>query len=192
MKTNILKSTALVLAVFATMSFTIVKKETKQVKTRESKIIWVGKKEIGSNHKGTINIQKGFLEFKKDKLIGGEIMVDMNSITVTDLEGDYKKKLEGHLKAADFFGTDMYQRSKLVFTKVEGKNGKYSITGDLTIKGISKPVNFDLVVDGNTASTTLNIDRTLYGIKYGSSSFFDNLKDKAIKNEFELSVHLVF
>ena len=188
MKTNILKSTALVLVALITMSFTVIKKETKQVKTRESKINWVGKKEIGSDHKGTINIQNGVLEFKKDKLVGGEIMVDMNSITVTDLEGNYKNKLEGHLKADDFFGTDKFQSSKLVFTKVEGKDGKYKVTGDLTIKGITKPVSFDLVVDSNTASTTLNVDRTLYGIKYGSSSFFDDLKDKAIKNEFELTI----
>lgn len=192
MKTNILKSTTLVLVAIVTMSFTVIKKETKQVKTRESKINWVGKKEIGSDHKGTISIQNGVLEFKKEKLVGGEINVDMNSITVTDLEGGKKSKLEGHLKADDFFGVNKFQSSKLVFTKVEGDNGKYKITGDLTIKGITKPVTFDLVVDGNSASTTLNVDRTLYGIKYGSSSFFDDLKDKAIKNEFELNVTLVF
>jgi polyisoprenoid-binding protein YceI len=192
MKTRILKLTAVTLIALITMSFTVIKKETKQIKTRESKVNWVGKKAIGSDHKGTINIQNGTLEFKKDKLIGGEISIDMNSITVTDLEGDYKNKLEGHLKADDFFGVDKFQTSKIVFTKIEGNDGKYKVTGDITIKGIIESITFDLDVKGNTATAKLDIDRTKFGIKYGSSSFFDNLKDKAIQNNFELNVHLVF
>lgn len=192
MKTRILKSTAVALIALITMSFTVIKKEVKQVKTRESKVNWIGKKEIGGEHKGTLNIQNGTLEFKKDKLVGGEISVDMSSITVTDLEGDYKNKLEGHLKADDFFGVANFQTSKIVFTKVKGNDGKYKVTGDITIKGITESVTFDLTVNENTASAKVVIDRTKFRIKYGSSSFFDNLKDKAIQNNFELNVELVF
>lgn len=192
MKARILKSTAVALITLITMSFTVIKKEVKQVKTRESKVNWVGKKEIGSDHKGTINIQNGTLEFKKDKLVGGEVSIDMNSITVTDLEGKSKNKLEGHLKNDDFFGTTKFQTSKIVFTKVEGKGGKYKVTGDITIKGITESIIFDLEINENIATANLEIDRTKFGIKYGSSSFFDNLKNKAIKNSFELNVKLVF
>ena len=192
MKTRNFKSTAVAIIALITMSFTVIKQETKEIKTSESKINWVGKKEIGNDHKGTINIQNGTLVFKKNKLVGGEVNVDMNSISVTDLEGDYKNKLEGHLKSADFFGTEKFQSSKLVFTKVEGKDGKFKVTGDLTIKGITESIVFDLNIDGNTATAKLDVDRTKYGIKYGSSSFFDNLKDKAIKNDFELNVKLIF
>jgi len=194
MKVNFLKSASLVLVAVVAMSFSAVKKDVKQIKTRESKVNWVGKKQIGSDHYGTINIQNGNLEFKagKDKLVGGMIMVDMTSIVVTDLEGDYKNKLEGHLKSDDFFGTNNYKSSKLVFTKVSKKKGLYTVVGDLTIKGITESITFDLKISGNTATTKLNIDRTKFGIKYGSSSFFDDLKDKAIKNDFELNVSLVF
>ncbi len=194
MKVNFLKSASLVLVAVVAMSFSAVKKDVKQIKTRESKVNWVGKKQIGSDHSGTINIQNGNLEFKagKDKLVGGMIMVDMTSIVVTDLEGDYKNKLEGHLKSDDFFGTNNYKSSKLVFTKVSKKKGLYTVVGDLTIKGITESITFDLKISGNTATTKLNIDRTKFGIKYGSSSFFDDLKDKAIKNDFELNVSLVF
>ena len=192
MKTRNFKSTAVAIIAIITMSFTVIKQETKEIKTSESKINWVGKKEIGNDHMGTINIQNGTLVFKEDKLVGGEVNVDMNSISVTDLEGDSKNKLEGHLKSADFFGTEKFQSSKLVFTKVEGKDGKFKVTGDLTIKGITESIVFDLNIDGNTAAAKLDVDRTKYGIKYGSSSFFDNLKDKAIKNDFELNVNLVF
>lgn len=192
MKTRILKSTTVVVIAIVAMSFSFVKNELKKVNVKESKISWIGKKEIGSDHKGTINIESGALEFDKKKLVGGEIIVDMTSITVTDLEGDYKYKLEGHLNADDFFDTAKFKTSKIVFTKVVAKDGVYNITGDITIKGITESIVFDLHIHDNTASTTLHIDRTKFGIKYGSSSFFDGLKDKAIKNKFELNVKLVF
>ncbi|MEI6866145.1 YceI family protein [Flavicella sp.] len=192
MKTKVVKLTAVALVAFIGMSFSVLKNEVKQIKTRESKVSWIGKKEIGSDHQGTINIKSGFLEFKKDQLVGGEISIDMSSITVTSLEGNGKKKLENHLKTDDFFGTDNFKTSNLIFTKVTGDNGQYNITGDFTIKGITKSITFDLNITGSTATANLEIDRTIYGIKYGSSSFFDDLKDKAIKNNFELNVKLVF
>jgi polyisoprenoid-binding protein YceI len=191
MKTTMIKSAAVVLVAFVTMSFTTIKKEVKPIKTEESNINWVGKKVTGQ-HSGTIGIKEGGLEFKKDKLVGGSIVVDMSSIEVTDLEGDYKNKLEGHLKADDFFGTDNFKTATLVFTKVEAKDGKYQVTGDFTIKGITESIQFDLNIEGNKATSSLKINRTKFGIKYGSSSFFDGLKDKAIYDDFELEVTLVF
>ena len=71
-------------------------------------------------------------------------------------------------------------------------NGVYAITADLTIKDVTAPVTFDLTVKGNNASTKFMINRTKYGIKYGSGSFFENLGDKAINDEFELTVNLQF
>ena len=116
----------------------------------------------------------------------------MNSIDVTDLEGKGKANLEGHLKSKDFFGVEENPTSRLVFTQVEGSAGVYQITADLTIKEIIAPVEFVLNVSENKATTSFKIDRTKYDIKYGSASFFDNLKNKAIDNEFELSVSLQF
>jgi len=118
----------------------------------------------------------------------------MNSLSCSDLKaGEGKEKLEGHLKSADFFGTDKYATSTLVFKTVASKgNNVYTVTADLTIKDKTNPVTFDLTVKGNTASAALKVDRTKYDIKYGSGSFFDNLGDKAIDNEFELKVALVF
>jgi polyisoprenoid-binding protein YceI len=78
-----------------------------------------------------------------------------------------------------------------VFKKIKAvSTSLYSITADLTIKGITKPITFDLAIKGKTATTTLNINRTLYDIKYGSKSFFDSLGDKAISDEFELKIAL--
>ncbi|WP_139958101.1 YceI family protein [Flavicella sediminum] len=185
------KLTGLVLVALVTLSFTTLKKETKSIKTDESKIEWVGKK-IGGQHTGDLMFKSGDLIFKGEKLVGGSFVVDMSSINVTDLSGKMKGKLEGHLKADDFFGVDKHATSTLVFTKVKGANGKFAVTADITIKGITESINFDLLVKGNTATASLKVDRTKHGIKYGSSSFFDNLKDKAIDNEFELNVALKF
>ena len=117
----------------------------------------------------------------------------MTSLTATDLTGEYQGKLNGHLKADDFFGTDKFSTATLVFKKIVTKKpNTYTVTGDLTIKGITKPVTFDLATTANTASTAFKIDRTKYDIKYGSGSFFDSLGDKAINDDFDLVVALKF
>ena len=188
MKNTILKSTALLFVLLLT-AFTAT--ETKQVDTDQSIINWVGHKVTGQ-HEGTISLQEGVLEFNEDQLTGGNFVMDMTSINTTDLEGDYKNKLDGHLKADDFFGVKNHQKATLVFTSVTKNETNYAVVGDLTIKGITNKITFDLTVSDNTATTTFQVDRTKFGIKYGSASFFDGLKDKAIYNEFDLKVSLKF
>ena len=191
MKKTMIKSTVAVLLALVTLSFTTIKKEKKEINKTQSSIKWIGKK-ITGQHDGTINFSSGYLEFNGKTLVGGAFVVDMNSIEVKDLQGEYKGKLEGHLKADDFFGVDKFATSTLVFKSVKGAKGVYHIMADLTIKGITVPTHLELKVNGDTATTSVKIDRTKFGIKYGSSSFFDNLKDKAIDNEFELNVALKF
>lgn len=175
-----------------TFSFTKVNAQQKEIKIENSKVVWKGYKVTGS-HEGTINLKSGFLTFNEGNLNGGEFVMNMNSLITTDLEGEYKSKLEGHLKSDDFFGVEKNPTAALIFTKVE-QNGKnaYKVTGDLTIKGITKQIVFDFSVYGNKATTSLKIDRTKYDVRYGSTSFFDNLKDKAIYDEFDLIADLEF
>lgn len=185
-----LKSFAFVLVAFVTFSATAQK--TTKVDASKSTINWVGKKVTGK-HEGTVNLKDGALVFEGKKLVGGNFTVDMTSITVTDLEGSMKGKLEGHLKADDFFGTDKYETSKLVFKKIATKdNGIYTIYADLTIKDKTNEVVFDIVVKDKTATAEVIIDRTKYGIEYNSGSIFDGLGDKAIYDDFTLNVFLSF
>ncbi|MFP9113828.1 YceI family protein [Flavobacterium sp. RHBU_3] len=167
--------------------------QTKKIDVKASAINWVGKKVTGQ-HSGVISFKEGSLTFAKGKLTGGTFTVDMNSINVTDLKaGEGKEKLEGHLKADDFFGTDKYATATLVFTSVKEKSKNvYTVTADLTIKGKTNPVTFELTTGQKAASTAFNVDRTKYDIKYGSKSFFEGIGDKAIYDEFELSVKLVY
>ncbi len=164
----------------------------KEVKKDQSTVTWKGYKVTGS-HTGTIDLKSGALMFEDDKLVGGEFVVNMSTLISTDLEGEYKGKLEGHLRSDDFFGVASHPTSKLVFTEVKasGKNS-YEVTGNLTIKGITKPVTFDVSVYGSKATATMKVDRSLYDVRYGSGSFFDNLGDKTIYDEFDLVVDLEF
>jgi len=181
------------IALLVTFGTAVATAQGKKVNVEKSKINWVGKKVTGQ-HEGTISFQDGSLEFKSNKLVGGSFTVNMTSVNVTDLKaGEGKEKLEGHLKSPDFFGTEKYTTASLDFKKVTSKGkGVYTVTADLTIKGITKPVTFDIAVTANSATTSFKVDRTKYDIKYGSGSFFDNLGDKVISDEFDLTVNLQF
>ena len=176
----------------ATFAFTNIEDGTVQVNVEKSSVAWKGYKVTGS-HKGQIALKNGALTFNEGVLVGGEFSIDMNTIENTDLEGEYKTKLEGHLKSDDFFGVSKYPDAKLVFKTVKstGKNS-YEVTGDLTIKETTKSVTFDLSVYGNKATANVKIDRSKFDVRYGSTSFFDDLKDKAIYDEFDLVADLEF
>jgi polyisoprenoid-binding protein YceI len=99
-----------------------------------SSVEWKAYKVTGE-HMGTVNLKSGILMFEGGKLTGGQFEVDMTSINVTDLTGEYKGKLEGHLKSDDFFGVEKNPTASLILTNVI-PNGvdRYKIEGDLTIK----------------------------------------------------------
>ena len=181
------------IALLVAFSATTINAQTKKVDVSKSKINWVGKKVTG-RHEGTVNLKDGTLVFKGKKLTGGSFTIDMTSINTTDLKaGQGKEKLDGHLKADDFFGTENFPTSTLIFDSViDNGNNIYAVKANLIIKGINKPIFFNLLVNNSKATTSFKVDRTKYNIKYGSGSFFDSLGDKAISDEFELAVELFF
>ncbi len=192
MKKSVLSLAFALVFGFAATATEPIEGEKKEVNTETSKVTWKAYKVTGS-HTGTVDLNSGALMFEGDKLIGGEFVVDMPTLVSTDLEGEYKGKLEGHLKSDDFFGVTTHPTAKLVFTEVtaSGKNS-YEVTGDLTIKGITKSVTFDVSVYGSKATATMKVDRSQYDVKYGSGAFFENLGDKTIYDEFDLVVDLEF
>lgn len=181
----------LALALIVTLSASV-NAQTKKIDAAKSTINWVGKKVTGE-HTGNVKFKDGSLTFKGKAVTGGVFNVDMTSINVTDLKaGEGKEKLEGHLKADDFFGIEKFPTATLKFTSVKAKSaGVYAVTADLTLKGVTKPVSFELTTTGNKATANFNVDRTKYDIRYGSASFF-NVGDKAINDEFEVAVTLVW
>ena len=188
---------ALVIVAIAFSAFTINdRNSTMNVDVAESKVTWLGKKVTGE-HTGTIKIASGGLQFNEDKLVGGSFEIDMKSIENADVENqEYNQKLVGHLKSDDFFGVEKYPRAILVVTDVNQKSAsKYHVKGDITIKGITKsiefPVEVSLMESKAVASASLTIDRSEFDVRYGSGSFFDGLGDKMIYDDFRLDVTIV-
>jgi len=170
------------------------KKDVK-VNVKESQVKWVGKKVTGQ-HNGTILLKGGRLEMEDGKLTGGIFTIDMASINCEDLSGDSKGKLEGHLKSDDFFGAEKYPSTTFVITKAVPQGpGRYKIIGNVTIKNSTEEIQFPATVeekDGKmVAKADITIDRSKFDVRYGSGSFFDNLGDKTIYDNFDLSVTLV-
>jgi len=168
---------------------------TQKVDVTKSSVKWLGKKVTGE-HFGTIGIKEGSLDVEKGKLTGGKVVIDMNSIVDEDLkDAEWNGKLIGHLKSDDFFSVATFPTSELVITKVESKGTSHTFSGNITIKGITNPASFTATssVDGKSTvyKGTLTIDRTKFNVRYGSKSFFDNLGDKVINDEFTLDFTLV-
>lgn len=163
--------------------------EKYQVNKKMSSLEWVGEKVTGS-HEGTIGIKEGYLSVEDGKVSSGELIIDMNSIVVTDLKNEkYNQKLTNHLNSDDFFGVTNHPTATMKVTNVEHKEGdQYVLHGELTIKGHTEKIEIHATIlsKGNNISIVgeAKIDRTEFSIKYGSNSFFDNLGDKAIDDEF--------
>lgn len=169
------------------------KATTFKVDASKSQIAWKAKKVTGE-HFGKIPLTEGTITLDKGKLTGGSFVANIGGLTVEDLkDANMNGKLTRHLKNDDFFSTDKFPSSKFVVTNVVAAGGnKYNVTGDLTIKGITKPVTFPvtLAVSGKTATATglITVDRTKYDIKFRSKSFFDAaaLGDNMIYDDFTL------
>ena len=174
------------------------KATTYKVDTSKSELTWKGKKVTGEHH-GTIDLEEGSFTLDGMKLTGGSFVADMTSITDLDIaDKDMNAKLTGHLKSEDFFSVEKHPTAKFVVTKATPKSGgAVDVTGDLTIKGITKPVTFPVQVSTTggqaTVKGTITVDRSKYDMKFRSKSFFDvaTLGDKMIYDDFEIEVDLV-
>jgi hypothetical protein len=169
--------------------------ELNNVDTSASVLNWKGTKPTGA-HNGTVDVKSGGLLVNDGTLIGGQFIFDMTAIKVIDIPAEEKANgdLVGHLSSEDFFAVNTYPTSNFVITKVEGKNEKLNITGNLRVKDVTKSITIPATittVDGVTTLTSenFNINRTDFGIKYKSKSFFslEELKDKFIDDLIEMS-----
>lgn len=176
------------------------KGDTYKLNTEISSIEWVGKKVTGE-HKGNIKISQGDLIVSEGAIAGGNVNIDMNSITCTDMQGEYADKLVGHLKNDDFFSTDKFPASTFEITKItplketkDDGHANYTIEGKITIKGVTENISFPAYVmireNNLAASGEAVINRTKFGIKYGSASFIEGLGDKAIYDDFIIKFKL--
>ncbi len=168
------------------------------VDTTSSVIEWKGEKPTGT-HTGTIKIADGTFHANDSIVESGTFVIDMSSITVTDLEGEDKGRLEAHLKGTvegkegDFFNINEYPDAKFEVTGITENNGETLLQGNLTMKGETKNVEFPVSIDTNgdslvLTSDTFTIDRTKWNVNFGSKSVFDSLGDNFVNDEIELTI----
>lgn len=186
-------SLVVVLMAIGLMSFSSIVSEAYTAKVEESTITWKGFKPGGS-HNGIISISKGNLVANGNNVITGSFTIDMKSIKVLDSQSP---KLLNHLKSADFFEVEAFPTAQFDISGQKKVDGKNQVVGFLTIKGIRKEISFPAKVSENELgnlvleSEVFKINRAEYNIKYKSKSFYADLKDKFIFDEFELQVKVI-
>lgn len=161
------------------------------VDTTASTVIWTGTKVTGA-HTGTVHVKSGVINVDSAAITGGNFVLDMNTISSTDLEGEYKGKLDGHLKAADFFDVAAHPEASFAITEVKAgaTANDVVVAGNLTIKGISKNISFDAKVtevsDVSVKVTAdFNILREDWGVSYAGK------EDDLISKEINFKVTIV-
>lgn len=171
--------------------------ETYQIVQEQSNVNWHGTKVTGE-HRGAIEVESGELTVAGEQLTGGTIVIDMNTISNSDITAEEDNaKLVGHLKSDDFFGVEKYPTAKFEITgatpiaNAAAGEPNYNVQGNLTIKDKTEQVSFPAVVnvDNGTVSAKadVTVDRSKFDVRYGSETFFGNLGDKAISDEFTVS-----
>jgi len=173
--------------------------DTLFVNLENSKINWTGRKVTG-DHTGTLNLADGWIIMQQDSLMGGKLIFDMTSINNTDLESpEWKKKLEDHLMAEDFFFVDSFPHANLEIknhsqTVDESSEENNQIIANLTIRGITHEIIFPLEISQSKsiyyAEGTIDINRTLFNINYKSGTLFENLGDRMIYDNFTIQFSL--
>jgi polyisoprenoid-binding protein YceI len=166
------------------------------VDVERSSVKWLAKKILGQ-HSGSVKLSSGSLMLNGSNLVSGTFAMNMTSIDCDDLDDGSNQMLTDHLKSIDFFSVAKNPISTFRITKVMPlSTDQATIMGNLTIKGITAPVTFTASIRKQNnmivaAAKNIKVDRTKYNIRYRSANFFGDLGDKAIENEFELSVTLV-
>lgn len=185
MKKIVSLSSILMILVFA------VSAQTFTFDTSKSELKWTGKK-VGGAHDGKIELKQGQLVLDNNRVSSGIFVIDMTTITNDDLSGNMQTQLVNHLKSDDFFSVETFPTATLELkSSTPLQNGKATIKGDLTIKGITHPIEFEGTKTGNTFTGEITVDRSKYNVRYGSGSFFQNLGDNLIYDNFTLEVKLL-
>ncbi len=199
---KVMMAMAVLFALAGTSAWAETKATTYKVDAAASSVHWLGKKVTGQ-HDGHVKVKSGGLQVAGNAVTGGNIVLDMTSITVDDLkDAEYNGKLVGHLKSDDFFGVEKNPTAAFKITKVEAIAGakagepNQKVTGDLTVKGKTNPLTFPATISVaggkvEAQAKDVKVDRTLYDIKYGSGKFFQGLGDKVIYDDFLISFNLV-
>lgn len=160
------------------------------VNTEASKVLWTGRK-VSGQHNGDVKIKSGKVVVTGDHITGGQFVLDMTTINALDLQGEWKTKLDGHLKADDFFAVAKFPEAKLEITNVTGTGvATVDVSANLTIKDITKNITFkanvtEISETALKANADFNIKRADWGVTYAGQA------DDLISEEINFKIDLV-
>lgn len=165
--------------------------DTIEIDLLQSMIQWKGTKMRGSGqHVGEVQLQSAFLLAEHDLLEGGSFVIDMTTIGVTDIpkhEPVPIGNLNNHLKSADFFDVEPFPFSSFEITAVSQlTTDSIDVTGNLTIKDVTRSIRFKALKDEHFFSSTFTIDRFLWNVGYKGSWVDKTLVD----SDIELTISL--
>jgi polyisoprenoid-binding protein YceI len=169
------------------------KSVTYTIDASKSQVQWTGSK-LAYSHTGLIDIKSGELSLEGKKITAGSFMIDMKTIRETgDVDPEKAAQLAGHLMDVDFFDAASFPTSSFTVTGVEEADGKYTISGNLSIKGVEKNISFPAKVEADGkklfADAEFIINRNDWGVSYGSG-VTGAVADQAIGDDIEFVVHL--
>ena len=167
-----------------------------ELDTLNSRIEWKGFKVFKSDntsHIGIIKFESGSVTVKEGKLESGKFVADMSSLTSVDLKDDAEQlnKFNTHLKSGDFFEVEKFPTASYEITKVAANNaGDYNtlLDGNLTMKGITKPVQFNANVSVKNGEISISTEpkdimREDYGVKFQLP-----IANGLVKNEIAIQI----
>ena len=161
--------------------------------TSSSELKWTGTELTTKIHYGSIDFKSGMITLSEGQPVSGKFIVDMTTLKNEDLPEAYRGRLEGHLKSDDFFSVDKFSEAILEIT---GSNklssGSFDVNGNLTIKGITKPITFFMSPSDGHWIANLTFDRSKYEVRFRSGTFFENLGDKLIYDDIAIETKLRF
>lgn len=168
------------------------------ISLNESLISWKVDYSIGTKgHAGTLSLTSGNVVMKDGNIQGGNFVIDMNSVHVTDMKpDDGGKDLEKHLKDNDFLSTGEFPKGYFTILSTErNAEGKVTVSGYLILKGISNAIKIPTVISDNKTSITVKseviVNRTLWGINF-QSGIIGAIKNEAISDEMNITLNFVF
>ena len=173
----------IIFTIFCLASFNLLATE---IDVAKSSFKWIGKKVTGQ-HYGKIKLKSGDIELKKGSILKANLVMDMQSITVDDITGEWEQKFISHMHSPDFFNTNTYPTATLKITKVEGKK----LIGQLTILDQTNKIEIFYEEEDGAYKGVMTFDRTKFGIKYKSGNFFKSLGDKMIYDDVTLEFRVV-
>ena len=159
-----------------------------------SNLKWTGTEVTGKTHFGSLSFSKADLQMANGDITGGAFEIDMTTLKVEDLTGEWAEKLAGHLSSDDFFSIDKFKKAFLILTDVAKlRDGSFHAKGDLTIKGITQPTEVHFTSNATSGyNATMTFNRAKYDVRFRSGTFFENLGDKLILDDIKLEATLAF